>query len=903
MIGAEERLRSALSDRYRIEREIGAGGMATVYLAQDLRHDRRVALKVLRAELAAVIGAERFLAEIKLTANLQHPHILPLLDSGEAGQREDGSGIFLWYTMPYVEGESLRARLTREKQLPLDDAVRLATEVASALDYAHRHGVIHRDIKPENVLLHEGQALVADFGIALALSSAGTRMTETGMSLGTPHYMSPEQAMGERELTARSDVYALGAMLYEMLVGEPPFTGPTAQAIVARVVTESPRPLLPQRHTIPPQVEAAVMTALEKLPADRFGSAADFAAALTSPTAATAAPRSSTTALRPAYRAPGLWNPLSLGTTAVALGALVVALWFALRIPPTPVTRVSLALPATERLMPVPGGMRLAVSPDGRRFVYLGPGEGGSQLWVRDLDQLQARPITGTEGGISPFFSPDGRHVGFFNASGFDLRIASLAGGPPVTLVEQGNSGGGGTWSADDYIYFDTNQGLKRIKAKGGAVEQAVALDSNRAEVGHAWPEALPNGRGLIYRLRHAGQDAREYDIMVTDLRTHEQKVLVRGVFARYAAPGYLVYATADGDLLAAPFDQDRLELTGPPVPLLEGIGIRSLGAVDLAISRSGALMYVTGSPQGFAEFVWVDRSGRARPVDPTWQSGGALISMALSPDGHWLAAVFISTGGGEDIWIKQLDDGPLSRLTFDAGSLLRPSWTPDNRSVLYTSADSDGKPSLFRQRADGSGTAERLIRFSTQMVENLSSRDGRWIVTRTVTGAGVANEGDLFAFRPGVDTAPVPILASRSREIAPALSPDSRWLAYVSIESGRLEVYVRPFPNTSEARWQVSVAGGSEPRWSRSGRELFYRNGAGELVSAEVRATPTFAVLRQQSLFSAVNFASNPAHFGYEVSPDDQRFLMARLERSEEGSDLILVQNWFEELTQIGKQ
>ena len=268
------RLQSALSDRYRLDREIGAGGMATVYVAEDVRHDRRVALKVLRPELAAVIGAERFLAEIKLTANLQHPHILPLFDSGEA----DG---YLFYVMPFVEGETLRDRMNREKQLPVADAVRISTEVAAALDYAHRHGVVHRDIKPENILLHDGQALVADFGIALAASKAsGARMTETGMSLGTPHYMSPEQAMGEREITARSDVYALGAVMYEMLTGDPPFTGSTAQAVVARVVTESPRPLIPQRHTIPPQVEAAVLTALEKLPADRFASAAEFAEAL-----------------------------------------------------------------------------------------------------------------------------------------------------------------------------------------------------------------------------------------------------------------------------------------------------------------------------------------------------------------------------------------------------------------------------------------------------------------------------------------------------------------------------------------------------------------------------------------------------------------------------------------------
>src|SRR4051794_20884844 len=274
MTDTRSRLTTALTDRYRLERELGAGGMATVYLAYDLRHERKVAIKVLKPELAAVIGAERFLREIKTIATLQHPHILGLIDSGEA----NGTA---FYVMPFIEGESLRDRLNREKQLPITDAVRIATEVASALDYAHRHNVIHRDIKPENVLLHDGSALVADFGIALAASKAGgSRMTETGMSLGTPHYMSPEQALGEREITAGSDVYALGVMTYEMLLGEPPFTGPTAQAIIAKVMTEKPAGLVARRDRVPESVEDAVLTALEKLPADRFASAAEFAAAL-----------------------------------------------------------------------------------------------------------------------------------------------------------------------------------------------------------------------------------------------------------------------------------------------------------------------------------------------------------------------------------------------------------------------------------------------------------------------------------------------------------------------------------------------------------------------------------------------------------------------------------------------
>ncbi|HEY6061244.1 MAG TPA: serine/threonine-protein kinase, partial [Gemmatimonadales bacterium] len=399
---APERLASALADRYRIERELGAGGMATVYLAQDLKHDRKVALKVLRPELAAVIGADRFLKEIKVTANLQHPHILGLIDSGEVDS-------LLYYVMPYVEGESLRERLTREKQLPVDDAVRITREVASALDYAHRHHVIHRDIKPENILLHEGQALVADFGIALAVSAAGgTRMTETGMSLGTPHYMSPEQAMGEREITARSDVYALGAVAYEMLLGEPPFTGPTAQSIVAKVLTEVPRPLLPQRHTIPPNVEAAVLQALEKLPADRFGTAAEFAAALTDPSRTGTAARTAV----PAAPAQRTRNRVLMMVGALAILAAGFALGGRLRpARPEPVMRFSVTFPSGEAIQSVQTA-RVAISPDGSRLVYVGPDSGsGTQLWVRPMSSLNSRPLPGTGGAQAPFFNPEGTMV------------------------------------------------------------------------------------------------------------------------------------------------------------------------------------------------------------------------------------------------------------------------------------------------------------------------------------------------------------------------------------------------------------------------------------------------------------------------------------------------------------
>ena len=360
-------LAAALEDRYRIERPVGQGGMAMVFLAHDERHDRQVALKVLRPELAAVIGAARFLAEIKTTANLQHPHILPLFDSGEV----EGT---VFYVMPYVEGESLRDRLNREKQLPVEEAVRLAREVASALDYAHRRGVVHRDIKPENILLHDGQAMIADFGISLAVSRSdgGTRMTETGMSLGTPHYMAPEQAMGEREITAKADVYALGCVLYEMLTGEPPFTGSSAQAIVARAITEQPRGIVIQRRTVPAHVEATTLKALEKLPADRFASAAAFAAALDdrafTGSAETAAGAAATVGAR-RWRARAV-APLA----AVSLVSIALLVWALTRpAPEAPVSRYALSFDSASAPLPQ---FPFGVSPDGAHLVYVGLGDG-----------------------------------------------------------------------------------------------------------------------------------------------------------------------------------------------------------------------------------------------------------------------------------------------------------------------------------------------------------------------------------------------------------------------------------------------------------------------------------------------------------------------------------------------
>jgi hypothetical protein len=897
-----EALAGALADRYRIERELGAGGMATVYLAQDLRHDRKVAVKVLRPELAAIIGAERFLSEIKTTANLQHPHILPLFDSGAA---EGGAGgqSFLYYVMPYVEGESLRDRMNREKQLPVADAVRIATEVASALDYAHRQGVIHRDIKPENILLHDNRALVADFGIALAASKAGgTRMTETGMSLGTPHYMSPEQAMGEREISARSDVYALGCVLYEMLTGDPPFTGSTAQAIVARVVTESPRSLTSQRHTIPPQVEAAVLTSLEKLPADRFATAAEFAAALGDSTFAartTTARAISGSAVGMSRRARMLVGGLGVAATIFA----ALAAWGWLRpAPPKPVVRYSMGLPTGQAMRQGILGVNLAISPDGKRMVYIGPVEGGDGLWVRERDRLEATPLAGTVGAINPFFSPDGERVGYSVNGTFQLRIVSVTGGPPITLsAGSGAGGGGGTWGPDGWIYFDTGPGLARIRADGGSAEPLIPYDSATHEIGHAWPSALPNGKGLLYRSRR-NLDPNDFDIAVFDLTTRQRHVLTKGLLARYVAPGYLVYLRADGAVLAAPFDQGRMKLTGPAVPLFEGVMTKPFGSADLALSATGTLVYVPGvasNSGGLAELVYVSREGAVTPLTPAVTfNPSANRSLSLSPDGARIALDVIGTAS-PDIWIKQLPAGPLSRLTFNSLGANRPRWTSDGHSVLYISTPDSGLPSVWKKRADGSAEPELLWRVpDRQIVEASLSQDGQWLVYRVNQPDG---NRDIYAVRPGRDTTAMPLLTGPFQEQGAALSPDGRWLAYTSNESGTDEIYVRPFPNVNAGRWQISTHGGSAARWAHSGHELFFEAAGGDFMAVTITPGATFAPGEPRRLFSyGGTILASSIVPGYDITPDDKRFIMVRLAAVNQGpgaGQLVVVDNWDEEL------
>jgi serine/threonine-protein kinase len=862
--------------------------MATVYLADDLKHERSVALKVLKPELAAVVGGERFLAEIKTTANLQHPHILPLFDSGEADS-------FLFYVMPYIEGETLRDRLDREKQLPIDEALGIAIAVANALHTAHEAGIVHRDIKPANILLSRGEPLVADFGIALAVGAAGgSRLTETGLSVGTPYYMSPEQATGDQVIGATSDTYALACVLYEMLVGDPPYVGSTAQAVLGKIIQGAPVSPTESRHSIPPNVDAAIRKALEKLPADRFAGADQFAKALSDPSFRHGEP----SAAEASASSVGVWRWLGPASVGVAAVLAVLTAWGWMRPePPATVARFGLAFPVDQDIIDLPAATTFAVAPDGSAIAYAGPGESGlRQLWVKLREQLEPQPLPGTDGVRGPVISPDGSSVIFEQVG--RLRLSPLQGGAAITLADSARTFL--AWLGDDEVLFThLTYRIGRVSASGGASELVTTRESGRY---HFAPSSLPSKRGFLYTSCDANCVAAQ-ELWVHDLDTGESKLVVTGALRGwYLHSGHVVFVRPDGAVFALPFDLGSLESTGPAFPVLEGVKIDGF-TPDLDITADGFVLMMTGSSGGLGpnqEVVWVTRDGTVRPVDPAWRMQSARNrGWTLSPDGSRLA-IALNTVEGDDIWVKELDDGPLLRLTDDPAEDARPYWSRDGELIYFLGRRRDGVSDLYVRRADGADEVRPVLAGERSLWELTWTPDDEWMVARAGGRQGEQGSRNIVAYHMGGDSAEVELLTSEYDAVAPKLSPDGRWLAYASEESGQWEVYVRPFPDVTSGRTVVSRGGGNSPLWAHHGREIFYISSDGQMMSAAVEAGSVFRVTERSVLFDlpAGSYVS-PLSTAYDITPDDEQFILVRSRGVglEERAPLVLIENWLEEV------
>jgi serine/threonine-protein kinase len=817
-----DRLSSALEGRYRIERELGEGGMATVYLAQDLKHARRVAIKVLKPELAAVVGAERFLAEIETTAQLQHPHILPLFDSGEA----DG---FLYYVMPHVEGETLRDRLERERQLPVDEAVGLATRIASALAYAHENGILHRDIKPANVLLSRGEPLVADFGIALALGSAGGgRLTETGLSLGTPYYMSPEQATGDQYVGPPSDIYALGCVLYETLVGDPPHGGSTAQAVLGNIIAGDPVRPAKERPSIPAHVDAAIRKALERLPADRFSEADEFARALRDPGF-----RHGTSGDASGAPAAGFWKPAAIGASGIAVVAL--ALLFAglaaggdAEGGPRDVGLPHDAPMAVAGVLP---GM--AVAPEGDFLVYEAQRGDERELWYRSLESTEARPIPGTLGTSGPpIVSPDGSRVAFFRGS--ELLVARIDGAGSPSAIGPANAASGGVWLEDGTIAYSDQDGrlirftdpdtgpLRDIGTEYCLYPTFMASDSEVLCGGGAWKfafsRALDAPAELLFWTRAES--------------TGQPGAVVRGSQFRAVDDEWLVYLAIDGTLMATRIEDAEARTVGRSVSLVSDVRRQPYtGAGQWDLTRDGTLIFAMGSNAEVGRLVELGPDGSVAPLDV---EEAAHLRFAPSPDGSRLASV-VEAIQGQELRLHDLRTGTME-VVDEAFFITAPAWSPDGGSLVYSrKVGRDDGYTVVRNELDG----------MREPIELLSVRDGftyyqpsSWFAPDSLL-LGTAGGGDaalLIDPRSAggrVDSLPInPFFA--------AISPDRRWITWSP--QGEDRVLLQSWPELGR-RYTITNRG-NEARWLADGRLVYYGSGeSDEEASGAPGARPFYAV------------------------------------------------------------
>jgi serine/threonine-protein kinase len=886
---------------YEVVERIGAGGMGEVYRARDTRLGREVAIKILPLHFARDDELRRrFEREARAISSLSHAHICAIYDVGH----QDGIN---YLVLEYVEGETLTSRLARGP-MPVDQALRYAIEIADALDHAHRRAIVHRDLKPGNIILNKSGAKLLDFGLAkfqqpgargrVVASSAPTesaQLTGKGTIVGTLQYMAPEQLEG-KEADARTDIFALGSVIYEMTTGQRAFEGQNQASLIAAILTVEPRPMSELQPVAPAALERVVKACLAKDPDERWQTAHDLMLELKWIAGGSSQSQEAAAVTTKRTKRERLWWVAALFVTALFVG---VTAWLLARAPAStarPLARFALELPANLRLAkderPV-----IALSPDGTSLVYLLTSGASTQLYVRRLDQLEAAPIPGTEGASGPFFSPDGEWVGYY--AGGRLKKVSLLGGAPHVICNVPPVMHGASWGPDDTIFYSPahSWGIFRVSAAGGQPQVVTTPDGSKGERGHYWPQVLPGGKHILFTIgtRDSYDDAR---IVTQSLETGERKVLVDGgTCGRYLPSGHLVYARA-GALLAVPFDLSSLEVEGVAVPVVEGVKVDSRsGAANFSFSNLGSLLYVSGkSDADMRELVWVDRRGQARPFT---DAKDEFRHPTLSPDGLRLAISI--EGVGQNIWLYDMARGTLTKLTYEMD--WRPAWTPDGSRIAYTSNRVAMPPGIVWRSTDGSGEVEVLVASENPVFTGSWSPDGKVLAYTDGFGEEVlpkrATGNDIWLLRLEGERKPEPFLRTQFDEFGPEFSPDGRWIAYVSNESGRNEVYLASFPRPGGKR-QISTGGGTSPRWARNGKELFYRNG-NRMMAVAISLQPEFKASTPQVLFEGeYEEAGRPdTPHNYDVTPDGRQFVMLRpyVEPSAP-SQLIMALEWFDDLS-----
>jgi len=885
---------------YEILSTIGAGGMGEVYKARDTRLDRNVAIKVLPTHLADRAELrERFEREAKTIASLNHPHICTLFDTGHQDNID-------FLVMEYIEGETLAQRLAK-CPLPIGQALQYAIEISDALDKAHQKGVTHRDLKPGNIMLTKAGTKLLDFGLAKLRQEAApptsdsklptlkSAITGEGTILGTLQYMAPEQVEA-KEVDARTDIFAFGAVVYEMTTGKKAFEGKTSASVMAKILESEPPSMASLQPMTPPALDRVVKKCLAKEPEKRWQVASDLCDALKWISDEDSQPPMSAAAGKEIHELGRRALILVLGALLLVAAITGLAIWNLKPIPPAPrpVSRLTIVLPPGQQLMVPENGPAVALSPDGTHIAYVAREGLTQQVYLRAMDSLEARPIPGTEGPVAgtnyaePFFSPDSQWIGFF--AGGKLKKVAVSGGAALTLCDALRSNGV-SWSSQGMIAFAPGQiaFLQQVSDMGGAPQPLTRIE--KGETVHGWPEFLPGGKAVLFAVAIGGSFATG-QIAVQTVGSAEHRNLIQGgMYPHYAPSGQLVYVQG-GTLMAVPFDPQRLAVTGAAVPIVEGV-LQSTtdGDAQYSFSATGTLAYVSGGSQSTQmKLVWVNRNGAEQPLAAPEH---AYVNPRISPDGRRVAVGI--TEQERQVWLYDVSRGTLTRLTFQGNNNLVPFWTPDGKRIAFTS-NKEGQRNLFWELADGSGGLERLTTSEQLHIPGSWSPDGQLLAYSEVnptTGFDIW----VLGLR---DRKAQPFLQTQFNESTPQFSPDGRWLAYVSDESGRKEIYVQPYPGPG-GKWQISTEGGVEPLWNRNGRELFYRS-ENKMMSVEIATKPSFSAGTPKKLFEgAYQLLSGISTPNYDVSPDGQRFLMLKpVEQSQAGPTQInVVLNWFEELKQ----